>query len=110
MGIALGLGNIGAAFQLYRVGKERKPDIIWYHSTLRWLGWMPVWVSKFLPATTWMMYHDLGYFAPYPSIITHENQVKTPLSLKHFLASGEHIPLRKKPFIVGKYMTVKLLS
>ena len=106
-GIAWWLMNFVDAFQIKKLCTSWKPDVIRYHSTLRWLGWMSIWASKNIPAEKWMMYHDLWYFSPFPSTITEISQIHTPLSLRHFLSGTKW---RQFPFIAGKYLTVKLLS
>jgi hypothetical protein len=57
------------------------------------------------------MYHDFGYFFPFPSKLTDVHQIKTPLSLKHFL---DNISFTKNPikalFVSLKYLTVYALK
>jgi hypothetical protein len=53
----------------------RKPDVVRFHSVSRYHGWLPVRISWFFKSKKLMMYHDLGYFHPYPSKVTQENQV-----------------------------------
>lgn len=98
--------NFIDAIRLARACRRRKPDIIRYHSTLRWLGWMSVWVGKFFAKERWMMYHDLWYFFPFPKKLLYEQQVKTPLTVFSFLSMVQS----KHPVIFlaafGKYVSL----
>lgn len=75
--------NISARIKLRKKIKTYKPDIIRCHSTMRELGWLPLTAipkrnskfkiqnsklnSKGQGIKVWMMFHDMGYFYPYPS-------------------------------------------
>ncbi|MEI6425838.1 MAG: glycosyltransferase [Candidatus Absconditabacteria bacterium] len=83
-GIAWGVYNFVDAFRLWRLCSQRKPDVIWYNSVLRWLGWMSIWATKHSGAERWMMYHDFGYVYPFPSELKDTQKVITPLTWKHF--------------------------
>ena len=89
IGIGWGVANFVDAIRLKRLCGSWKPDLVWYHSTLRWMGWMPVWATKNLVSERWMMYHDFGYFTPYPSQLTDVRQIKMPMNIKHFFAMGK---------------------
>lgn len=102
--------NFIDAIRLARVCKKRKPDIIRYHSTLRSLGWMPVWIGKFYAKERWMMYHDLGYFFPFPKKLLYEQQIKTPLTLFSFLSMVNSIHPTVFLFVAGKYLSLSLLK
>ena len=56
------------------------------------------------------MYHDLWYFHPYPSKVTNENMVKTPLNLKNFINSANTKNPIKIIAIFFKYISIRLLS
>lgn len=60
------------------------PDIIRFHSINRYHGRLPVLVSQFSQSQKLMMYHDLGYFHPFPHLVTEERQV-LPWNFKNFL-------------------------
>lgn len=109
-GIGWGVFNFVDAFRLKRFCRKRKPDIIWYHSTLRWLGWMPVWIWKFCAKERWMMYHDLGYFFPFPKKLLYEQEVKTPLTLFSFLSMINSIHPTIFLLGIGKYISLALLK
>ncbi len=83
-GIAWWVYNFVDAFRLWRLCSQRKPDVIWYNSVLRWLGWMSIWATKHSGAERWMMYHDFGYVYPFPSELKDTQKVITPLTWKHF--------------------------
>ncbi|MDD3262300.1 MAG: glycosyltransferase [Candidatus Absconditabacteria bacterium] len=109
-GIGWGVFNFVDSFLLWRFCKDRKPDIIRYNSTLRWLGWMPVWIGKFCAKERWMMYHDLGYFFPFPKKLLYEQQVKTPLTLFSFLSMVKSIHPTVFLFVAGKYLSLSFLK
>lgn len=77
---------------------------------LRWNGRLPLRITKNSKAKKRMMYHDFGYFTPYPHKLSDTQQIKTPLSLKHYLAMALTNNIFKKLFICGKYLTLSLLK
>ncbi len=104
------LFNIIDSFRLRKFCKTWKPEIIRYHSTLRWLWWMPVWIGKFLAKERWMMYHDLWYFFPFPKKLLYEQQVKTPLTLMSFLSMTKSKSPTTLFLVFWKYLTLSLLK
>ena len=96
--------------RLKKTAREFMPKVIRYHSTLRWLGRYPIKLLSSHKSKKFVMYHDLWYFHPYPSQVTDEKMVKTPLSLINFIRSAN----TKNPFkiisIFLKYLSVKLIS
>lgn len=110
LGIITWLGNFWEAIQLQRKIKTIQPDLIRYNSVMRYLGWMPLRINKYSTAKKWMMFHDLGYFYPFPSQLTNESQIKTPFTLQHFLASYQTNNPLKKIAIIGKYISLSLIK
>lgn len=110
LGIATSLMNFREAIRLYRKVKTMKPDIIRYHSVMRYLGWMPIRATRKSTAKKWMMFHDLGYFTPFPSALKNENQIHTPLTLKHFVDSQPTANPIENLAIMGKYASLRLLK
>lgn len=110
LGIITGMGNFWEAIHLQDKIKKTQPDLIRYNSTMRYLGRAPIWISKNSTAKKWMMYHDLGYFYPFPSLLTHEHQIKTPFTFQHFLASFPTKNPLKKLAIIGKYLSLYLIK
>lgn len=104
------MGNFWESMKLKRKIKKMKPDLIRYNSVMRYLGRAPLRISKNSPAKKWMMFHDLTYFYPFPSQLTHENQIKTPFTLKHFLGSYPTKNPLKKLAIIGKYLSLCLIK
>jgi len=51
-----------------------------------------------------MMYHDFGYFYPYPSQLNFVEDCKTPLTLKNFLWRKKPYSFLQKVVIRGKYL------
>ena len=85
--------NFWSVSSLNEVLQNEKPDILRFNSLLRWLGHNVVktaWKwrkenksdSKF-----WMMYHDFGYFYPFPSELYFIEDCKTPLTKKNFVSA-----------------------
>lgn len=108
LGLGLGTFNLGSALGLARFLKKEKPDLIWYHSTLRRHGRLPLMRNHAFPARKRMMYHDLGYFHPFPSQVSEEKQVKK-LTLSSFLAAAQNRNPLKLLLTLGKYCSLKLL-
>jgi hypothetical protein len=104
------LFNIREANKLYKKIKKEQPDIIRYHSILRYIGRLPLRTSKRSPAEKRMMYHDLGYFYPFPRKLEQEDAIRYPLTLRNFLQSAK----TRNPLIIGgvsiKYFLIKLIK
>ena len=78
-----------------------KPELIRYNSILRYIGRMPLRASRNAQAEKWMMYHDLGYFYPFPSKLEREEQIKTPFTFSNFISSAKtHNPIKKLAIIM----------
>ncbi len=108
--IIFSIWNLVNAIRLKKKVQEFMPKVIRFNSTLRWLGRAPIKAVKDYDAKKIMMYHDLGYFHPFPSQVTKEDMVYTPLNLKNFIKSAKtKNPLKIIP-IIRKYWTVCLLK
>ncbi|MFA7284540.1 MAG: hypothetical protein WC004_01820, partial [Candidatus Absconditabacterales bacterium] len=79
--------NIISALGLIIRCYKRKPDVIRFHSLVRYHGRLPVRISGFVFAQKMMMYHDLGYFHPFPHLVTQEDQVLS-FGLVNFVRMG----------------------
>lgn len=85
--------NFWSSSNLKEVLEREKPDIIWFNSLLRWLGPNVVktawkWRKQENKDTKfWMMYHDFGYFYPFPSELYHIEDCKIPLTKKNFVSA-----------------------
>ncbi len=110
LGIITGLGNFYETIKLKRKIKKMKPDLIRYNSVMRYLGRAPIHASKWSAAKKRMMFHDLTYFYPFPSELTNENQIKTPLTLAKYVSSYKTKNIIKKLAIIGKYLSVSLIK
>jgi hypothetical protein len=104
------LGNFWEAIKIQRKIKTMKPDVIRYNSVMRYLGRMPIRASKNSSAKKWMMFHDLGYFAPFPSKLEQEKQIRTPFTLRHFLQTQPTKNPIKILAIIGKYISLSLIK
>lgn len=101
--------NLLAAIRFYLFLKREKPDLIRYHSMIRRNGWLLPRIARKFPATKRMMYHDFGYFTPYPHALTDTKQIKTPLTLKNYLAMTQTSNPLKKLLTFGKFLSLSLL-
>ena len=85
--------NFWSSDNLKNILDKEKPDIIWFNSLLRWLGPNVVktawkWRKENKSGCKfWMMYHDFGYFYPFPSELYHIEDCKTPLTKKNFVSA-----------------------
>lgn len=110
MGFFASMINFWESIKIQRQIKKRDPNLIRYHSTMRYLGRMPIRVNKYSKAKKWMMFHDLGYFAPFPSTLFQEKDIRTPLTLRHFLQTQPTKNPIKILAIIGKYISLKLIQ
>ncbi|MEI7918898.1 MAG: hypothetical protein WCH65_01430 [bacterium] len=110
LGIITGIGNFWEAIKLQRKIKKMKPDLIRYNSVMRYLGRAPIRASKNSPAKKRMMFHDLGYFAPFPSQLFQEKQIRTPCTLSHFLQTQPTKKPIKTLAMIGKYLSLSLIK
>lgn len=110
LGIAFSGFNLWQAIRFSIFIKKEKPDLIRYHSMLRWNGWLLLWFTRRNKAKKWMMYHDFGYFTPYPHQLSNTQQITTPLSLRNYLAMAKTNNPLKKLFVCGKYFVLSLLK
>ncbi len=97
--------NLVAALRLKKKIWQFQPDIIWAHSVSRNLGRLPLSV---IPQTTplLMMFHDMGYFFPYPSLL--DDTAKIPGSLDATQRNKDQWFL-KKTLIRCKLFSLRLI-
>lgn len=82
--------NVFSAVQLMYKCMTFRPNIIRFHSISRFHGRLPILLSWCCPAKKMMMYHDLGYFHPYPSKLTEESQI-LPRGIKNWFLMTKQI-------------------
>ena len=109
-GLVLTWRNFVDGIRLRKIVRKFMPKVIWYHSTLRWLGRYPIKLLSSHRSKKFVMYHDLWYFHPYPSEVIDEKMVKTPLTLRNFIRSANTKNPIKIVAIFFKYLSVKLIS
>lgn len=114
-GMFLSFFNIFFALRLLIKIIRFKPDVIWFHSTIRrmwWLWYFAAKLSKSKNTQTWQMFHDFGYFYPFPNKLTDIKQIKTPLTRVTFVASSWAwtFGMIKKILVWGKYINLSLLK
>ena len=108
--------NFWSAGDLKKVLEKEKPDIIWFNSLLRWLGpnvvktaWKWRKENK-ADCKFWMMYHDFGYFYPFPSELYFIEDCKTPLTKKNFVSAYKWKNLISKLAVLCKYYWLQPLK
>lgn len=107
-GLWLAMLNLYEAIRFYFFIQKENPDLIWYNNMIRWNWRMPLALTKFYKAKKWMMYHDLGYFHPFPSKVYEESQVK-PLNRRNFLKMANSKNIFLLLLVMYKYLSLKLL-
>lgn len=100
--------NLYEAIKFYSFIKKEKPDLIWYNSMIRWLGWMPLWMTRNVKVKRWMMYHDFWYFVPYPHALFETKGIEE-LTLKNYLKHANTKNPLKWLLIMWKYFSLNLL-
>ena len=71
--------------KIQHIDQERKPDIVWWHSVHRWIGWLPLWMMRNSKSTQCVMYHDFWLFHPVPSDVYDEDQLWYPKTLRWYI-------------------------
>ena len=108
--------NFWSTGDLKKVLDEEKPDIIWFNSLLRWLGPNVVKIAwkrrknNKSECKFWMMYHDFGYFYPFPSELYFIEDCKTPLTKKNFVSAYKWKNLITKFAVLCKYYWLQPLK
>ena len=108
--------NFWSNGDLRKVLEKEKPDIVWFNSLLRWLGpniVKAVWKwrkNEKSDCKFWMMYHDFGYFYPFPSELYFIEDCKTPLTRKNFLSAYKWKSLITKLAVLCKYYRLQPLK
>jgi hypothetical protein len=110
LGMFWAIANFRASIQLRYKIRKMKPDLIRYNSILRYIGRMPLRANRNTQTEKRMMYHDLGYFYPFPSQLEREEQIKTPFTFSNFISSAHTRNPIKKLFIAFKYFSLKLIK
>jgi hypothetical protein len=77
---------------------------------MRYIGRMPIRATRKAKAEKRMMYHDLGYFHPFPSKLEREEEIKTPFTFRNFISSSKTKNPIIKLAITGKYILLKLIQ
>lgn len=103
--------NISAWFRLHKKINEWHPDVLRYHSILRYLGPIVLYgfsqkTSRRQPTKKYITVHDLWLFHPYPAKLTKIDDIP-PFSRKNFLSYGRW-PLAKW-LICLKFFSLSLL-
>lgn len=109
-GLWLALFNRIDAIKLKREVRSYMPKVVRFNSTLRWLWWYPIKTIRDENIKKIMMYHDMWYFHPYPSQVSQEDMIKTPLTLKNFVVSAKTKNPLKISAIICKYISVHSLK
>lgn len=107
--LSLSLVNIFEAYRFKKFVEAENPDLIWFHSVLRREWRMPISALEHIKVPKRMMYHDLGYFHPYPSKVQNPEEVKD-LSFTSFIKMAKTKNPFKLVFVAGKWLSLRLLK
>ena len=88
---------------------EIKPDIIWFHSTARFLGPEVVKQVKNFKGLKIVTYHDLWYFHLFANELWDEKQIPQTFSLKDFLKTSKKWKILFF-YSIFKYLKLKSLK
>ncbi len=106
--------SILAFWRFFQVGYlllRQKPDIIWMHSVLRYIGiwWIAAIViyARMYNTKLYLSHHDVGLLAPFPQAITSESLIPKNRSLRAFIV---HVVGYKKAIASIKWLYVRLLT
>jgi len=102
--------NFISMLKIKREIKKFNPDIIRYHSTLRWIWRLWIFASKNFKWKKIVMYHDFGYFYPFPHSLYFVEQIQTPLTLSNYIKSANTKNPIKIIAIFFKYFSVYLIK
>lgn len=97
-------------FKLKKKLKLYNPDVIWFHSILRFLWWMPLLSILWFKWEKRIMYHDLWYFHPYPSRVFEINQVNFEFNLNNFLKAWNTKNPIKLILIILKFLSILIIK
>ena len=107
--------NIYIGLKLIWIYISKKPDIIWFHSTTRFVGRLPIFVSGFFGWQKIIMYHDLWFVSSYPSKISDISQLPQNWNWQSFYETSQISPSKsfiKKIYIKGiiwlKYLSISI--
>ncbi len=108
--------NIWERFRLKRIIKEYQPELVFYNSMLRYFSGHNIIQNPHWD--TWMMYHDFGYFAPFPSKVDDVNKVEKKLNFRNFVFGNwatqsclwKIKSILISPFLSGKLILVKFIQ
>jgi len=117
----LSFGNIVFGLKMLLVRVRFKPDVIWLHSVLRWIGWFGIWVAQIssnsplsrggrLKPKIWWMMHDFGYVHPFPHRLENEKDLPKKFSRKEFVRVAKDVNFFVRMLVVFKYWNLKLLK
>jgi hypothetical protein len=102
--------NIISMVKIKKIIKKTNPDIIRYHSTLRWIWRLWIYASKNFKWKKVVMYHDFGYFYPFPHALHFIQQIQNPLTLNNYIKSANTKNPIKILAICLKYISVNLIK
>lgn len=76
-------------YQIYTLLVEEKPQVIWLHSVMRYIGfWGILAISLYTrkyPSRILFSHHDLGSLAPFVQSVTEESDIPTTFRIRDFI-------------------------
>ena len=106
MWMLLSVYNLRAQQSIQKLIKSFQPDIIWRHSTLRFIGHK--WLDVSTNAKQIITYHDLGYFVSHPSSVNNESQIPQTNSFEQFSIIKNPSFIQKIQVYIKHYLATKL--
>lgn len=98
--------NIYFALKLFFKMKNKNYDYIWFHSILRNIWWLWVFVSIFFESKKIITYHDFWVFHPFPSKIYKIEQLDYEFNLKNFILQSKTNNIFLILLVVWKYFLI----
>lgn len=110
LGFVISMCNVWFGIELKKTIKSFEPDIIRYHSISRYIGRLPLYMTKNMSWKKRIMYHDLWLFHPFPHAVIDEKQLTKAWWLIDRIRSSKS----KNPLvwiaIMGKRISVRILQ
>jgi len=109
VGLVLAVLNNIFAWRLWFKIKKFKPDLVWFHSVVRWIWRESIWLAGKMNVKVFFMFHDFWYFFPWPSKLTDIKDLPKSLKWKDFLKSAKTKNFIKLVFLFGKWINIRLI-
>lgn len=103
--------NKPAGDRIFAAVQDFSPDLIWWHSIHRLIGWYWLRRCRRVDIPQRVMYHDFGLFHPYPSHLYTTKQLNTPFNLTSYLWEwAKYAPWWGGWLLPFKYISTKIIQ